>query len=53
MADRGFKLKTDLSMKQCYLSIPPSAAKGSQMVGCDMRKTSQISNVRIFVEQAI
>ena len=46
MADRGFKIKTDLAMKQCYLSIPSSAAKGSQMVGSDVRKTSRIySNI--------
>ena len=53
MADRGFKIKTDLAMHQCYLSIPPSAAKGSQMTGSDVRETSRIANVRIFVEQAI
>ena len=53
MADRGFKIKTDLALKQCSLSIPPSAAKGSQMVKKDVHDTSNIANVRIYVEQAI
>ena len=53
MADRGFKIKTDLAMRQCSLSIPPSAAKGNQMLARDVKKTSNIANVRIYVEQAI
>ena len=32
---RGFKIKSDLPLKQCSLSIPPSAAKGSQMVNIE------------------
>ena len=53
MADRGFKIKTDLALHQCLLCIPPSAAKGNQMTSSDCKKTSQIANVRIYVEQAI
>ena len=53
MAGRGFKIKTDLALKQCSFSIPPSAAKGSQMVKKDVHDTSNIANVRIYVEQAI
>ena len=53
MADRGFKVKAYLAMKQCTLCIPPSAAKGNQMTSSDMKKTSNIANVRIYVEQAI
>ena len=53
MADRGFKIKTDLAYKQCTLCIPPSAAKGAQMLVKDVKKTSNIANVRIYVEQAI
>ena len=53
MADRGFKIKTDLTMKQCSLAIPPSAAKGTQMLSNDVKETSNIANVRIYVEQAI
>ena len=53
MADRGFKIKTDLAMKQCTLSIPPSVAKGKQMTADDVKQTSNIANLRIYVEQAI
>ena len=53
MADRGFKMKTDLALKQCTLCIPPSAAKGAQMTASDVKQTSNIANVRIYVEQAI
>ena len=47
MADRGFKIKTDLAVKQCSLSIPPSTAKGRQMVKKDNHDTSEIVNVCI------
>ena len=47
MADRGFKTKTDLAMKQCFLCIPPSASKGNQMTIGDVKKTSNMANVGI------
>ena len=53
MTDQGFKIKTDLAMKQCAVCIPPSAVKGNQMTFSDVKKTSNIANVRIYVEQAI
>ena len=54
MADRGFKIKTDLALKQCSLSIHPSAAKDNQMVKKrDVHDTSNIANVCIYVGQAI
>ena len=40
-------------MKQCTLCVPASAAKGNQMTSSDIKNTSNIANVRIFVEQAI
>ena len=43
MADRGFKIRTKLAMKQCTLCIPPraaSAAKGNQMRSSDVKSTS-------------
>ena len=54
-SDRGFKIKTDLAMKQCTLATPPSAAKGAQMLPNDVKeiKDVQIANVHIYVEQAI
>ena len=53
MADRGFKIKEELMMKICSLCIPPSKAASMQMLPGDVKKTSSIANVRIYVEQAI
>ena len=41
------------AIKQCTLSIPPSSAKGAQMLSNDVKETSNIANVNIYVEQAI
>ena len=49
MADRGFKIREDLAK----LCIPPSCASSMQMLPHDVRETSNITNVRIYVEQAI
>ena len=53
MADRGFKIREDLMMSLATLAIPPSCASSMQMLPADVRKTSNIANVRIYVEQAI
>ena len=53
MADRGFKIKTYLALKQCTLAIPTRAASGCQMVSRDVKETSTVANVRIYVEQVI
>ena len=53
MADRGFKIKEELMMKMASLCIPPSKAVSIQMLAKDVKKTSNIANVRIYVEQAI
>ena len=53
MADRGFKVKTNVAMRQCTLCIPPRAASGSQMLPRDIKETSSIADSRIYVEQAI
>ena len=55
MADRGFKIKFDLNLtfRRSFLAIPPSVAKGNQMASSDIRETSKVANVRIFVEKAI
>ena len=36
-----------------FLAITTSAAKGNQMTSGDIRETSKVANVRIFVEKAI
>ena len=53
MADRGFKIKSDLTMKRCYVAISPSATKETQMTKDDVSQTNRVANVRIFVEKAI
>ena len=53
MADCGFKIKSDLTFHRCCLAIPPSASKGNQVTSSDIRVTSKVANVKIFVEKAI
>jgi hypothetical protein len=53
MAGRGFKIKEDLMVSMATLCIPPSCAASMQMLPQDVRMTSNIANVRIYVEQAI
>ena len=53
MADRGFKIKSHLTFRRCFLAIPPSAAKENQMTSTDIRDTSKVANASIFVEKAI
>ena len=53
MADRGFKITEDLMMHMATLCIPPSCASSMQLLPRDVRETSNIANVRIYVEQAI
>ena len=53
MADRGFKIREELMARMVTLCIPPSKAASMQMLPSDVRKTSSIANVRIYVEQAI
>ena len=37
MTDLGFKIKTNLALKQCTLYISPSAAKRNQMTSTDVK----------------
>ena len=53
MADRGFKIEDLLNYYQCTLAIPPSKNKCQQMTKKEVKETSKIANVRIYVEQAI
>ena len=47
MADGRFKIKTDMALKHCSLSVPPRAAKGSQMVKKDVHNTSNCKCLHI------
>ena len=53
MADCGFKIKSDLTFHRCCLAISPSASKGNQVTSSDIRVTSKVANVKIFVEKTI
>ena len=53
MADCGFKIKEGLMMFQASLAIPPSTKGKQQMLPTDVKDTSRIANVRIYVQQAI
>ena len=53
MADRGFKIREELMMRMSTLCIPQSKAAAMQKLSSDVRKTSSIANVRIYVKQAI
>ena len=47
MADGRFKIKTDMALKHCSLSVPPRAAKGNQMVKKDVHNTSNCKCLHI------
>ena len=53
MADRDFKIREDLMMHMATLCIPPRCASSMQLLPSDVKETSNIANVRIYVEQAI
>ena len=53
MADCGFKIREELMLVMATLCIPRSKAASMQMLPSEVRKTSNIANVRIYVEQAI
>lgn len=53
MADRGFTIKEELLLKNCTLTIPPSAKGQEQMTAEDVSTTKKVANLRIHVERAI
>ena len=53
MADKGFKIREDLMMHMGTLCILPSCTSSMQLLLQDVTETSNIANVRIYVEQAI
>jgi hypothetical protein len=52
-ADREFKVKEDVMVVQARLVIPPRTCENLAMSSGDVSETSEIANVRIYVEQAI
>ena len=50
MAERGFRMREDLMMSIATLCILPRCSAAMQMLCSDVRKTSNIANVRISPE---
>lgn len=53
MADKGFTIAEDLLIRHARLHIPPGKRGQEQMGKQAVKKTKEIANLRIFVEQAI
>ena len=53
MADKGFTIAEDLLLRHSRLHIPPGRRGQTQMTKAEVKKTKEIANLRIFVEQAI
>jgi hypothetical protein len=53
LADRGFDIKEDLNRLQAKLAVPPHTKAKRPLTEVQVRATSQVANVRIYVEQAI
>ena len=53
LADRGFTIAEDIAAHHARLYIPPGRRGSAQMCKKDLKKTKEIANLRIFVEQAI
>lgn len=53
LADRGFPIREELTLKRATLLIPPGRRGVSQMSTADVQLTKNIANRRIYVEQAI
>ena len=53
MADKGFTIMEELLLTNCRLHVPPGKRGHEQLTKQQVLKTMTITNLRIFVEQAI
>ncbi|XP_033741819.1 uncharacterized protein LOC117328399 [Pecten maximus] len=53
LADRGFPIAEDLALLQAELLVPPGRRGTAQFTKEEVKKTKQIANRRIYIEQAI
>ena len=53
MADCGFRIKEDLLLYYCSLSVPPGARIKAQMTLNECKKTKEVVNQGIHVEHTI
>ena len=53
MADRSFTVAEDLLLQHAKLHMPPGKGGQEQFSKLEVKKTKEIANLRIYVEQAI
>ena len=53
MADRGFTIAEDFLLQHAKVHIPPGKRGQEQFSKSEVKKTKEIANLRIYVEQAI
>ena len=53
MSDRGFTIAEDLLLQHAKLHISPGKRGQEQFSKSEVKKTKEIANLRIYVEQAI
>lgn len=53
MADRRFTISEDLLLRPPKLHVPPGKCGQEQFSKSEVKKTKEIANLRIYVEQAI
>ena len=53
MADRGFTISEDLLLQHAKLHIPPGKRGQEQFSKSEVKKTKEIANLRIYVQQAV
>ena len=53
MADCGFKIENELTLRQCYLNLPPKRNKQGSLSALDIERTVQLrTRVERCIEQA-
>lgn len=53
MYDKGFNLTEECAQRMINVSVPPGRRGSAQMTPAELKKTKEIANLRILVEQVI
>ena len=51
--DKGFGIENECAERMLYLSIPPGLRGAAQMTSENVKRTSEVANLRILIEQVI
>ncbi len=51
--DKGFDIENECAERSLYLSIPPGLRGAAQMTSENVKKTMEVANLRILIEQVI